>query len=290
MKKNKELSRILPPSKKNPKSYKSAKTIEEVEKDISEAMESISKYKQDLTEFSTPQVQKFPFFSLPDTRRELVNSALESLWQFNKKSLSTIGNALETQNQNTDSLNRLIRILAVAEAQLYTELNRLAKVDKKQAENVNKLSADIKDTATKTNSLSKIQVQMALLRKESLTNLGERFTQIDDDISQKADKSELKEYVKSEEVYTKDKIEKLLDTKADKSELSNFALSDDVYSKLEINKALTEKVDGSVLTEYPKMDLVFTKEEVDNKLKHLWIAYGITTATLVAGLIASFLI
>ena len=168
---------------------------------------------------------------MPDTRRELVNSALESLWQFNKKSLSTIGNALETQNKNTKSLNHLICILAIAEAQLYTELNSLAKVDKKQAENVNKLSADIKDTVTKTNSLSKIQVQMALLRKESLTNLGERFTQIDDDISQKANQIEvdnLSDSVRSQESEIA-QINESLKAKADESKVN------------EINDLLTKK-------------------------------------------------
>lgn len=310
MKKNKELSRILPPSKKIPKSYKSAKTIEEVEKDISKAMESISKYKQDLTEFSTPQVQKFPFFSLPDTRRELVNSALESLWQFNKKSLTTIGNALEVQNNNTDSLNHLIRILAVAEAELYTELNRLAKVDKKQAENVNKLSADIKDTATKTNSLSKIQVQMALLRKESLTNLGERLTQIEDNICQKANQIEvdnLLDSVRSQE-YEIAQINESLKAKADETKVNEIndlltkkASQSDVVDLLksvksqeskisQLNGIVEKKVDKSDLSIYAKKDVVYTKEEVGKMLKNLWIAYGITTATLLAGLIASFLI
>lgn len=180
MKKNEELDRISPPS--TPESCKTAKTIAEVEKDISEAKKSISDYKQSLTNLSTPTVQKFPFFSLPDTRRELVNTALESLWQSHEDSLLTISKALETLNENTESLNHLICILAVAEAELYTELNRLAKVDKKQAKNVNKLSKDIKDIATNTNSLSRIQVEMAILRKESFTNLGERLNQIEDNI------------------------------------------------------------------------------------------------------------
>lgn len=310
MKKNKELSRILPPSKKIPKSYKSAKTIEEVEKDISEAIKSISKYKQDLTGFSTPQVQKFPFFSLPDTRRELVNSALESLWQFNKKSLSTIGNALETQNKNTKSLNHLICILAIAEAQLYTELNSLAKVDKKQAENVNKLSADIKDTVTKTNSLSKIQVQMALLRKESLTNLGERFTQIDDDISQKANQIEvdnLSDSVRSQESEIA-QINESLKAKADESKVNeindlltkkaNQTEVDDLLESVKSHESiitqqngiLENKADKSDLSLYAKNNVVFSKEEVVKKINNLWIAYGITTSTLLAGLIASFLI
>ena len=50
MKQNEELARILPTS--TPESCKTAQTIEEVEKDISEAMKSISDYKQSLTNFS----------------------------------------------------------------------------------------------------------------------------------------------------------------------------------------------------------------------------------------------
>ena len=180
MKQNEELASILPPS--TPESCKTAKTIEEVEKEISEAMKSISDYKQSLTNFNIPQVQKFPFFSLPDTRRELVNTALESLWNLHQDSLETIAEALETLNKNTESLNHLIRILAVGEAELYTEVNRLAKVDKKQTKNVNKLSKDITDIATNTNSLSRIQVEMAILRQESLTNLGKRLNQIENNI------------------------------------------------------------------------------------------------------------
>ena len=49
----------------------------------------------------------------------------------------------------------------------------------------------------------------------------------------------------------------------------------DVYTKTEVNNKFTE---------------VYTKEEVGKIFKNLWIAYGITTATLLAGLIASFLI
>lgn len=310
MKKNKELARILPPSTKLPESNKSAKTIDEVEKDISKAMGSISKYKQDLIEFSTPQVQKFPFFSLPDTRRELINSALESLWQFNKKSLSTIGNALETQNQNTDSLNRLIRILAVAEAQLYTELNRLAKVDKKQAENVNKLSQDINTTANQTNSLSKIQVKMALLRKESLTNLGERLTQIEDNICQKANQIEVDNlsYSVSSQESEIAQINESLKAKADESKVNEINdlltkkanqtevdyLLESVKSHESIitqqNGILENKANKSDLSLYAKNNVVFSKEEVVKKINILWIAYGITTSTLLAGLIASFLI
>jgi len=49
----------------------------------------------------------------------------------------------------------------------------------------------------------------------------------------------------------------------------------DVYTKKEVNNKFTG---------------VYTKNEVDKKLNNFWIAYGITTATLLAGLIASFLI
>ena len=49
----------------------------------------------------------------------------------------------------------------------------------------------------------------------------------------------------------------------------------DVYTKGEVDNKFTD---------------VYTKGEVDRKLKTFWIVYGITTATLLAGLIASFLI
>ena len=49
----------------------------------------------------------------------------------------------------------------------------------------------------------------------------------------------------------------------------------EVYTKDEVDDKFTE---------------VYTKDEVDQKIKYILIAYGITTATLLAGLIASFLI
>lgn len=254
MKKNKQLTAVLPKHGQISNPMQPVKTIEEVEQDISNAIDQISTYKRKLTEYNPPQVQKFPFFSLPDTRRELVNSALESLWQFNKSTMSTIANALETQNKNTKSLNHLICILAIAEAQLYTELNSLAKVGKKETQNVKELSDTIRHTAEQTNSLSSIQIKMALLRKESLNNLGERFQQIENSISKKADEEKL----------------------------SNYVLLEKVYLKEDIDNLLKRKVDKDTLTQ--------SQKKILDKFKRTIIVFSITSSALLAGLIASFLI
>lgn len=58
----------------------------------------------------------------------------------------------------------------------------------------------------------------------------------------------------------------------------------------QLNEIVEIKADKSDLSIYAKKDVVYTKEEVGKMFKNLWIAYGITTATLLAGLIASFLI
>lgn len=52
---------------------------------------------------------------------------------------------------------------------------------------------------------------------------------------------------------------------------------------------INKKIDKTDLDNYIKTK-VYTKDEVDQKIKYIWIAYGITTATLLTGLIASFLI
>ena len=57
-----------------------------------------------------------------------------------------------------------------------------------------------------------------------------------------------------------------------------------------INERLSKKANIEELSSYAKTNNVYTKEEVCKKVKKIWIAYGITTATLIAGLIASFLI
>lgn len=74
-------------------------------------------------------------------------------------------------------------------------------------------------------------------------------------------------------VYTKGEVDsKFMDVYTKGVVDSKFT---DVYTKKEVNNKFTE---------------VYTKNEVDKKLNNFWIAYGITTATLLAGLIASFLI
>lgn len=73
-------------------------------------------------------------------------------------------------------------------------------------------------------------------------------------------------------VYTKSEVDsKFMDVYTKGVVDSKFT---DVYTKTEVNNKFTE---------------VYTKEEVGKMFKNLCIAYGITTATLLAGLIASFI-
>lgn len=248
----KQLQHISEDSPQLPKKRIKSKTIEEVETDIENSKNQINNYRTTLEQTKAPMVQELPFFSLPSTRREMVNSALASLWTINKSTYNTIAEALSTINNNTDSLNNLIRILAVAEADLYTKLNRLSNVNKKESKNVDKLSKDIKQTAENANKLSVIQKKMAILRKESLTNLGERFTQIEDNICQKANQSDVKD------------------------------LSESVKSQgLKI-----VQLDGALKTKADEAEV----NKMKSQLNYIKIAHRITTATLLAGLITSFLI
>ena len=257
MSKNKQLQRILKDSPQLLKNRIKSKTIEEVETDIENSKNQINDYRTALEQTKAPMVQEFPFFSLPSTRRELVNSALESLWTINKSTYNTIAEALSTINNNTDSLNNLIRILAVTEADLYTKLNKVSKVTKNESDKVEQLSRDIKNTAENANKLSDVQRKMVILRNESLDNLGNRLNLIDKEISKKANQSLLEGLI------------------------ALVALQE---SKIE------KKADVEVLSSYAKTNDIFTKEAVRKKLRNLWIAYGVTTAALIGGLIVSFLL
>lgn len=89
-------------------------------------------------------------------------------------------------------------------------------------------------------------------------------------------------------------VDELLKLKGDITQLKEQIGDVDLQT---IECTLKSKADKTDLNKYIKVGAVYTNQDIDVKFKewnkkytHLWIAYGITTATLVAGLIASFLI
>lgn len=64
----------------------------------------------------------------------------------------------------------------------------------------------------------------------------------------------------------------------------------DATELTDLQEQLSKKVNANELSSYARTNNVYTKEEVHKKIKLIWTAYGITTAVLLAGLIASFFI
>ena len=145
------------------------------------------------------------------------------------------------------------------------------------------------------------QIEQLLSELNSLKTL---YSKINDH-SNKLKKIEIDFYTKGEvdskftDVYTKGEVDSKFTDVYTKSEVdSKFT---DIYTKGEVDNKFTdvytkEEVDNKFTEVYTKEEVdnkfaeVYAKNEVDGKFKNFWIVYGITTATLLAGLIASFLI
>ena len=107
-----------------------------------------------------------------------------------------------------------------------------------------------------------------------------------------ASESEIDQLAQQELLLVLDELEKqnALEIKIDNviNNLSHYVEKENVYTKDEVDNKFTEVYTKDEVDD--KLTEVYTKDEVDQKIKYILIAYGITTATLLAGLIASFLI
>lgn len=133
---------------------------------------------------------------------------------------------------------------------------------------------------TKTIQALKLTVDEFCSLRESVKSQKTEFAQLNETLKAKANESKVNE------------INDLLTKKASQSDVDDILKSvKSQESKIsQLNGILENKADKSDLSQYAKTNVVFSKEEVVKKINNLWIAYGITTATLLAGLIASFLI
>lgn len=133
---------------------------------------------------------------------------------------------------------------------------------------------------TKTIQAIKLTVDELCSLRESVKSQESEIAQINESLKAKADESKVNE------------INDLLTKKANQTEVDDLLESVKSHESIitQQNGILENKADKSDLSIYAKKDVVYTKEEVGKMFKNLWIAYGITTATLLAGLIASFLI
>ncbi len=223
----------------------------------------------------------------------------EKAFYFFDKSLTTKDMnsfVVELQNKILDT-NSAIEISLNEIKSIYEALDTLDKdyIDGIVAalNKANEAIDDVKKNSeenTKTIGALNKTVDELLRLKDAITQLKKQIGDadlqaIERTLKSKADILELDKYVKADAVYTKDKIGELINSKAEKTEIKNLS------ALVEVQKSeIGNKVDKNVLNEYIKAAEVYTKKDIQKWVKHYWIAYGITTATLVAGLIASFLI
>lgn len=133
---------------------------------------------------------------------------------------------------------------------------------------------------TKTIQALKLTVDEFCSLRESVKSQETEFAQLNETLKAKANESKVNE------------INDLLIKKASQSDVDDILESVKSHESIitQQNGILENKADKSDLSLYAKNNVVFSKEEVVKKINNLWIAYGITTSTLLAGLIASFLI
>lgn len=137
-----------------------------------------------------------------------------------------------------------------------------------------------KDYDNLKNDFEKIQVQDNQLKGEfneissKINSIGESIGKVQNELADSTEKLEILDNLSSKVSVLEEGITK----KADANELTN------------LQEQLNKKANANELSSYAKTNDVYTKEEVEKKLTRLWIAYGISTAVLVACLIASFLI
>ncbi len=137
-----------------------------------------------------------------------------------------------------------------------------------------------KDYDNLKNDFEKIQVQDNQLKGEfneissKINSIGESIGKVQNELADSTEKLEILDNLSSKVSVLEEDITK----KADANELTN------------LQEQLNKKANANELSSYAKTNDVYTKEEVEKKLTRLWIAYGISTAVLVACLIASFLL
>jgi gas vesicle protein len=205
-----------------------------------------------------------------------------------KKRAERINTLSQSLEKGTCSMNELLDFVIDATAELEEKDEEL---NNEINEELSLLKSDLKDIKNTLNE----KVDKSILTGYATTQQTNALINgLNAQINNKADKSELGKYVESGDVYTKDDVDQIL---------KKYIKSEEVNTNDKINKLINTKINNTKveLKKIAKKYMVCQKNAINTKITEgdaklskritrLWIAYGITTAVLVAGLIASFFI
>lgn len=185
------------------------------------------------------------FKSEENYKRELEqNNILPTSWIIIRDKKKLCVNGLEIESVDWDKVQQLIDS-AISDIDLE---NQLAEYVKK-----NELENTLKDYALKS----------------ELYNDSEIKTDIQNLKNNKADKSELENYYKKSETYTKEEVDNLIEEIDVTDQLTDYALTSDVDSKL------SQKADKSELSKYAEIEkTTVIKTESGEVIKELTVVEG----------------
>lgn len=123
---------------------KKTKSLEKVCEEIQQAIDVVERSKDNIKNAQTPQINGQPWykFSFGKASVEEVNTALKLFSDFVIKNLNLIATVQGFQNENDQSICRLIGLLAIAEANTYSKINDLSTEDEASAKQLKKLQEE----------------------------------------------------------------------------------------------------------------------------------------------------
>ena len=158
---------------------------------------------------------------------------------------------------------------------------------------VREVRARLKHASEKElDKLAQQELLYVLTELEKQNALELKIDEAIEELSKKANANELVELKESakNQSYELAKLKENLFEICDKLNNKANVINEELTQQKENINQSQAKIKEELSKKTNTCDFSAYKVEINIKLKHLWIAYGITTATLVAGLIASFLI
>lgn len=145
---------------------KNKKSLKNVYEEIQQAIDVVERTKDDIKNAQIPHINGKPWykFSFGKASVEEVNTALKTFSDFVIENLRLIAVAQGFQNENDQSICRLIGLLAIAEANTYSKINDLSTEDEASAEQLKRLQEEFEKSIENSKiDCSKKGEQMNLL-------------------------------------------------------------------------------------------------------------------------------
>lgn len=191
--------------------------------------------------------------------------------------IKDIGEVLFEQNISLSSFYILLRLLSISSQKDRKLLLNLFEYAEKEAKVVSNEQTSIQKGIIAILKKNEEDFKQNEIRDRALMKLLKEAQAIEDF---KNGLSQLVSQIEQKHKEAERKLQEKYDTDIQSIKTDIKTQKDDIK----------KKIDKTDLDNYIKAEEVYTKDKVDQKIKYIWIAYGITTATLLAGLIASFLI